>query len=704
MWIIIVATIVGFFIYLMPGGNRFSGLGGGGGGPSVAAGRIDGEPISQVQYGSALREAKVLVRMREKRWPTQQESLQTLPNYAFQQLFIGAKLKELNLDVPLETTALITRRIVNEMPTQGSAKDKFEKFVKEDLHAEGNVSEDDFYHWVTDQVGAKLLIQLYGMNGTLITDKDAEFLFQREHLSMTVEMARFPITNYTSKIVVTPEEVGQFYTNEQPNYRLPEREQVNYIPFYLTNYQSAADQILTTDSNLASQIDARIDDAYIKQDPASFKDTNGNVLSADAAKAKMKEEYRTLGLPSNVARTNAGQLLTQFFDLHKKNGPITNQLITSTELRQFADSNHLAFVTTPPFDDEHPPAEFQLPPSALLQWIGQLKATDSAAISAEDLKDLPKLANRLALHSDPVSAFLWQRLSVTDQAALANFLASPTNASGIQDAQDALVKCFNKSIAADASIYDANRFKGVTLQPETTDLMKREPAGTILAHLNRMLLDDVFPDELARGSAPDPEQQYRLIQATNGLFFVGLQCVLPSQNQPFEVVREKVAEDYRNSKAQELAMADGKKFDAAVQAGLAKGISFDDICASFEPKVKPQVLTPFSIDTKSIPEIDDSRMFRDIVEFTFENLSVGQATPFEAFQTTPPSGGFLIYYKAQTPVSDDVMRRDMPSYLKAVRDQRQMAAFSLWMGREMQMHVEKPPARDAADQAPKSSN
>jgi hypothetical protein len=84
-------------------------------------------------------------------------------------------------------------------------------------------------------------------------------------------------------------------------------------------------------------------------------------------------------------------------------------------------------------------------------------------------------------------------------------------------------------------------------------------------------------------------------------------------------------------------------------------------------------------------------------------MTVGQSSTFQAFQSTPPSGGFLIYYKAQTPVSDAVMQRDLPNFTAGVREQRQMAAFSLWMSKELQMHVEKAPDKKSAGEAPTSS-
>ena len=559
MWIIIVGTILSFVYYLTPNATR----GGGGGAPirSAPAGSIDGEPITQFQFELALREAKVAVRMRAGHWPNSQEISRSLPDLAFQQLFIAAKMKELHLDVPVEATALFTRKLFGVPPGQAFPKDKFDEFVKNVLNEEGKVDVEDFYHWVRDQVGAELLVKLYGMNGDLITAKEAEFFFRRDHELMSVELVRFPLTNYTAQIAPTAQEIGEFYTNRQADYSLPDREQINYIHFDLTNYLAAADKILAGMSNL----DAQLDQAYLSKDASSYKDEAGNVLTAEAEKAKMKEDYRTQFVARSAAQTNAYQLAKLFFDGRKKDQPISRD-----ELAQFASSNGLSVVTTPPFDRLNPPKELQLPPQYL----------------------------------------------------------------------------------------------------------------DMIFHLD----------------ASDPEDQYKLVPATNGFFLLGLERKLPSEIQPLEVVRAKVAEDCRDSKALELAIQAGTNFEAAAQAGLAKGQSFDDICA--EQKIKPQVLTPFDIETKSIPEVEDQNEFEYLIKRAAYQMPVGQITTLEKTLT----GGFLMFLKARTQVDDAIVQRDLPAFLATQREQRQMAAFSIWISREMQMHLVRPAAKPAAGEAPPPSS
>jgi len=557
MWIIIVATIVTFVYYLTPNATRNGG--GGGPGPSSPAGTIDGETITQPQFDAALQEAKVAVRMTTGRWPSPQETTQQLPYLAFRQLYIAAKLKELNLDVPVDTTAELTRRLFGVMPGQTMSKEKFQEFVRTELNEKGRVSEEDFYHWVRDQAGMALLMKLYGMNGELITSQEVESFFRRDHDMMTVELARFPVSNYIAKIAPTEKDIQDLYAKRQAAYRLPDREQINYIFFNPTNYLKTADANMAGISNLDSQIEQK----YLSLDASAWKDEAGNQLSPEAAKAKIKEDTRLHGFARQAAQTNAIQLIKLFQDGRKSR---ENQPITREELQQFAASNGLTVVTPPPFAELNPPAVLQLPPTYL----------------------------------------------------------------------------------------------------------------NMLFQLN----------------TNSPEDQYMFVQATNGFFYLGLEAKLPSQNQPLEAVRAKVTEDYRQQKAVELVVQTGTNFEAAARDGLAKGMSFDEICAV--QKVKPVTLTPFSHETRSIPEISDETEFEDVKALAYQS-PVGQIAQFYQTQTE----GFVVYLKARAPVDEAIVKRDLPAFLANQREMRQSAAFNIWLNREMQMHV-IPAAKPAAETQPSS--
>jgi hypothetical protein len=209
--------------------------------------------------------------------------------------------------------------------------------------------------------------------------------------------------------------------------------------------------------------------------------------------------------------------------------------------------------------------------------------------------------------------------------------------------------------------------------------------------LPRLYLDMVF-----QLKDSDPDDQYKIVPGSNSVVLLGLERKLPSESQPLEAVRARVTEDYRKSKAMELSSQAAEQFESHARTNLAGGQSFDEACASWN--LKPQTLTPFSIDTKSIPEIEDPREFEGLVRLAYE-MPVDQMSPVERTAT----GNLLLFLKSRTPVEESVVQRDLPAFLTTQREQRQYAAFSLWLGREMQAHLSRPPKPSAAQTQPPPS-
>jgi hypothetical protein len=96
---------------------------------------------------------------------------------------------------------------------------------------------------------------------------------------------------------------------------------------------------------------------------------------------------------------------------------------------------------------------------------------------------------------------------ITDPAAFAGKLASGPDAVSVylrgrlQDLTlPTLVKDLNQVIAG-PSIYDKARFSKVTLRPEAVQLLRQNPSGQQLARLNKLLLEDAYPGELAKSAS-----------------------------------------------------------------------------------------------------------------------------------------------------------------------------------------------------------
>jgi hypothetical protein len=106
----------------------------------------------------------------------------------------------------------------------------------------------------------------------------------------------------------------------------------------------------------------------------------------------------------------------------------------------------------------------------------------ATSLSSAGVTDPAAFTSRLANGSDPLSAYLRERLRDSVNAGL-----------------PAIVKELNLVIAG-PSIYEKGRFAGIVLRPETEALVRRNPRGQELAHLNKLLLEDAYSAELAKSA------------------------------------------------------------------------------------------------------------------------------------------------------------------------------------------------------------
>jgi TPR repeat protein len=152
-------------------------------------------------------------------------------------------------------------------------------------------------------------------------------------------------------------------------------------------------------------------------------------------------------------------------------GPLLNRTLAEEE-KHFLEC--LAYVYSPPL------------------WISY--EDEDAAFSAGDFVDLRSLSVRLTKHADPVSNYVWQRLSDAAQETLASYRGAAADA---EARQATLAEEFNR-IVGGPSIYDAQRFKEVTLRPETRGQLSPNAGREELRRRNRLLLEDAYPLEILR--------------------------------------------------------------------------------------------------------------------------------------------------------------------------------------------------------------
>jgi uncharacterized protein (TIGR03663 family) len=94
------------------------------------------------------------------------------------------------------------------------------------------------------------------------------------------------------------------------------------------------------------------------------------------------------------------------------------------------------------------------------------------------------------LLSDRVSQFLMI-------SGLTNNLDAAHPANGDPEHLESLLATNLNQILSGPSLYDSNRFQDVRLRLETEELLRQNPRGPDLIRLNRRLLEDAYPEELA---------------------------------------------------------------------------------------------------------------------------------------------------------------------------------------------------------------
>jgi len=123
-------------------------------------------------------------------------------------------------------------------------------------------------------------------------------------------------------------------------------------------------------------------------------------------------------------------------------------------------------------------------------WVQE--PVNATNFSGGDITNVEALAKKLSEKPDPVVAYVSGQLDDLSQQAIAR--RAPTTSS-TKELRSALSKSLTRIVGGE-SIYDETRFKDVSLRPETRELLKTTQSGRELARLNRVLLEDAFPEEL----------------------------------------------------------------------------------------------------------------------------------------------------------------------------------------------------------------
>lgn len=362
LWMfIIAATIVSFVIFFTPTADHGSGV-------SSAAqfGTIDGRPITRKEYFQAYYEAKLAFFLQNGMWPDQGRATRTgfsAEREAATRLVLLDRIKDVGIEVD---EASIANWIVEQFGggQPGSARAKYENFVRE-LRKYG-VTEAAFHQFIGHEIALRHLVAVAGIGGQLVTPREGANLYRQEHEEIEADVVLFSSSNHLATVTLDPDAIARFYTNRQNLYRNPERIQVLYVRFPLTNYLAQADATMAKDTNLAAQIDR----AYLTSNPNNFLDTNGQALPPDAAKARIRTQVR-----DQQALTEAHKEAARFATALDEMKPAKAE-----NLETLAASKGLTVAVTEPFAERATPVGLRVRQN-FVDMAFKLTDTDPIALS-----------------------------------------------------------------------------------------------------------------------------------------------------------------------------------------------------------------------------------------------------------------------------------------------------------------------------------
>jgi peptidyl-prolyl cis-trans isomerase D len=342
LWaIIIFCTVVAFVVFFTPDVR----LGGLGGDREADLGSLNGRSITRDEFVAAYRETMLVHLFNYRSWPDKPNRRSMgfdIERETRNRLLLLHKAAELNIQVSDDAVKqwIADSPAFRQRDQSTFSPEAYEGFLKNML-PEAGLTTADFQRYVRNELAVQQLIALAGLTGKLISPREAELLYRQENEKVEALAVIFQSSSQLTNVTLDPAAVAQFYTNRQSAYRIPEKVVVSYVKFDATNYFAEVDAKLAQEVTLTNLIDA----LYVQRGPSAFVDTNGQVLSATAAKARILEEHRKKEALV-LARKQASKFATELQELTPRKLENIDNLAAAEGL--------LVSVTTPFSERERP--------------------------------------------------------------------------------------------------------------------------------------------------------------------------------------------------------------------------------------------------------------------------------------------------------------------------------------------------------------
>ncbi len=353
VWLVIIAVTIVTFVFW---GSQGTGSGAAG---RASFGSVDGERVTQDDFVNARREAYMRWFFNNGEWPGRDAKSRGFDEdrETYFRLLLLKKLRDLDVHVSEDAAAQAADQILRSFNRGNPVPlDVFVKQVLATSPLSPPLNGADFSRFIQHDLGIQELVAMAGLSGKLTTPQDLRALYTREHEELQAEAVFFSASNYLAKVTVTPEAVAQFYTNRMADYRLPERMQVSYVAFGVSNYLAQAEEELGK-TNLANLVEAN----YNKLGSNYFRDAK----TPEEAKTRIREELIKQRAMAD-ARVRANDFATKLQAMVP---------VRAENLYTLAQSNGLTVSVSAPFDKEGGPKDLQVGPD-FADKAFRLKAED----------------------------------------------------------------------------------------------------------------------------------------------------------------------------------------------------------------------------------------------------------------------------------------------------------------------------------------
>jgi hypothetical protein len=297
-------------------------------------GSINGERITQDDFYRAYKEICLRTFVTTGQWPDEEAKKQggDVERETYQWLLLVQKQKQLGVHVNTDVLAQSAKAMMGQLE-RAKVIPSPDVFLSQVLPRNG-YGIDDFERFVRHYMGVQELIAVVGVAGRVITPQEIRDLYTREHQELSAAAVFFSASNYLAGVAAPADTVTQFYTNRQAVYRIPERVQVSYVRFDLTNFAAEANQELAKITNM----DLQIEEMYRQHGSNFLNEAKARTL--EEAKTKIRDNERKR-MEMTLATKKAREFATVLADM---------QPTSLTNLNTLAKEKGLAVRMTTPFD------------------------------------------------------------------------------------------------------------------------------------------------------------------------------------------------------------------------------------------------------------------------------------------------------------------------------------------------------------------